>query len=129
MLQQQEPGSRKHDKLCPAGAAHVEPECSSRRACEAASETDTASVSSGREQSPDTYALDADKDSPEVRFSTTVNDSGKPAGYGSSGYAIPGNENGRRLLAYTYQGQYAVRLEGYRASVRGIRRGRVDQLW
>ncbi len=77
----------------------------------AASETDSASTSSGSEHSPDAYALDADKDSPEVRFSSTVPDSGKPAGYGSSGYAIPGNENGRMLLLIHTKGNMLYGLK------------------
>lgn len=79
------------------------------QASETASDADMSSTASARDQSPDSFALDADKDSPEIPFSTV--DTSKQPGFGSSGYAIPGNENGRMLLLIHAKGNMLYALK------------------
>ncbi|EGS17318.1 transferase-like protein [Thermochaetoides thermophila DSM 1495] len=77
---------------------------------ESASEADTASTVTAAEEAPDHYLLDSDKtDSPEQRFALTAED--KAPGFGSSGYAIPGSENGRMCLLIHTKGNllYAMK--------------------
>ncbi|OIW29624.1 glycosyltransferase family 41 protein [Coniochaeta ligniaria NRRL 30616] len=71
--------------------------------------SETSSVTTGRETTPDSFALDADKDSPELTFSAVD----KPAhpGFGSSGYKIPGSENGRMLLLIHAKGNILYGLK------------------
>lgn len=79
---------------------------------DSASETD---ASSFREFSPDPVALDADMDSPEVTFSGMDKAGQAPPGFGSSGYMIPGTENGRMLCLVHAKGNmlYALKdIEG-----------------
>ncbi|KAK4169168.1 glycosyl transferase family 41-domain-containing protein [Cladorrhinum sp. PSN259] len=80
---------------------------------ESASEADTPSTTSlPRESSPlDTFALESDKtESPERRFAKT-NDSINEPGYGSSGYAIAGSENGRMILLIHAKGNMLYALK------------------
>jgi tetratricopeptide (TPR) repeat protein len=76
-----------------------------------ASETSsiTSSMTTGREPTPDTFALDADKDSPESTFSNV--DKPIQPGFGSSGYRIPGSENGRMLLLIHAKGNMLYGLK------------------
>ena len=93
-------------------------------ASETGSEADTASTTTARELSPNSFALDTDRnDSPELRFSSAAR--GKQAhggqghdsqgqqqpGYGSSGYAIPGSENGRMILLIHAKGNMLYALK------------------
>lgn len=75
---------------------------------ETASETDASTIS-GREQTPDSIALDADKDSPELTYSG-LNKVEQP-GFGSSGYKIPGSENGRMVLLIHAKGNMLYSLK------------------
>jgi len=78
---------------------------------ETASEADTASTTTVRDSSPDNFVLDADKtDSPDRSFATTAEGSRQP-GYGSSGYAIPGSENGRMILLIHAKGNLLYALK------------------
>ncbi|KAL2021482.1 hypothetical protein VTK56DRAFT_7115 [Thermocarpiscus australiensis] len=78
---------------------------------ETASETDTTSVTSMGESTPDSFLLDSDMtDSPEKRFASTVEDSQAP-GFGTSGYAIPGSENGRMILLIHAKGNMLYSLK------------------
>ncbi|KAK5660119.1 hypothetical protein OQA88_13588 [Cercophora sp. LCS_1] len=80
------------------------------QASETASETD--STSTARDSSPDTLAFDSDKnDSPELAFASTVVPSNKQPGFGSSGYLIPGNENGRMILLIHAKGNMLYALK------------------
>ncbi|GAB1314100.1 protein O-GlcNAc transferase [Madurella fahalii] len=77
---------------------------------ETASEADTASMTT-IESTPDPFLLDSDRtDSPEQRFASTAEDSKAP-GYGSSGYAIPGSENGRMILLIHAKGNMLYALK------------------
>lgn len=80
------------------------------QASETASEGDTASMTT-IESTPDPFLLDSDRmDSPEQRFASTAEDSKAP-GYGSSGYAIPGSENGRMILLIHAKGNMLYALK------------------
>lgn len=78
---------------------------------DAASETSstTSSEAAGREPTPESLALDADKDSPEIAFSGV--DKPTQPGFGSSGYNIPGSENGRMLLLLHAKGNMLYGLK------------------
>ncbi|KAK4191664.1 glycosyl transferase family 41-domain-containing protein [Podospora australis] len=82
------------------------------QASETASEADAASSTAMREtKSPDSFAFDSDKtDSPEQRFAKANENSSAP-GFGSSGYAIPGNENGRMVLLIHAKGNMLYALK------------------
>ena len=81
------------------------------QAGESASEADTASTTTIPESSPDPFLLDSDRtDSPEQRFASTAED-GKAPGFGSSGYAIPGSENGRMILLIHAKGNMLYSLK------------------
>ena len=78
---------------------------------DAASETSsiTSLMAADREPTPDSFALDADKDSPEITFSGL--DKPPQPGFGSSGYKIPGSENGRMLLLIHAKGNMLYGLK------------------
>ncbi|KAL1883008.1 hypothetical protein VTK73DRAFT_530 [Phialemonium thermophilum] len=76
---------------------------------ETTSISDQSSMCSGEDQSNDALALDADTDSPEISFSKLEN--GEQPGFGSSGYAIPGSENGRMLLLIHAKGNMLYGLK------------------
>jgi tetratricopeptide (TPR) repeat protein len=76
---------------------------------EIASDTDRSSNASVRDQSPEPLSLDKDKDSPKLQ--TSREDGGKQPGFGSSGYAIPGYENGRMLLLVHAMGNMLYTLK------------------
>lgn len=81
------------------------------QASETASEADVASPSTAGESNPDPYILDSDTtDSPERRFASMDEDVKAP-GFGSSGYRIPGSENGRMILLIHAKGnmQYSLK--------------------
>ncbi|KAK3940701.1 putative UDP-N-acetylglucosamine--peptide N-acetylglucosaminyltransferase SEC [Diplogelasinospora grovesii] len=62
--------------------------------------------------SPDEYVLDFDRaDSPEESFAKTATESSTQPGYGSSGYAIPGSENGRMILLIHAKGNMLYGLK------------------
>lgn len=73
-----------------------------------ASEASSATI--GREATPDSFALDADMDSPVLTFSAVDNKPAQP-GFGSSGYNIPGSENGRMLLLIHAKGNMLYGLK------------------
>lgn len=95
------------------GALRIRPQGSLRDHADqdAASETSstTSSEAAGREPTPDPLALDADKDSPEITYSGIE----KPTqpGFGTSGYKIPGSENGRMLLLLHAKGNMLYGLK------------------
>jgi tetratricopeptide (TPR) repeat protein len=63
------------------------------------------------ESTPDSYVLDADSvDSPEQRFASMTEDRKSP-GFGSSGYRIPGSENGRMVLLIHAKGNMLYSLK------------------
>nr|CAC28786.1 related to UDP-N-ACETYLGLUCOSAMINE--PEPTIDE N-ACETYLGLUCOSAMINYLTRANSFERASE [Neurospora crassa] len=75
------------------------------------SETDTTSTATIREPSPDPFLHDGDKtDSPETFFAFTAENSRQP-GFGSSGYAIPGSENGRMISIIHAKGNILYSLK------------------
>ncbi|KAK4242504.1 glycosyltransferase [Achaetomium macrosporum] len=81
------------------------------QASETASEADTASTATFPESSSDTYLLDLEStDSPEQRFASMAEDSKAP-GFGSSGYRIPGSENGRMVLLIHAKGNMLYSLK------------------
>ncbi|KAL2136783.1 hypothetical protein VTI74DRAFT_1435 [Chaetomium olivicolor] len=81
------------------------------QASENASEADTASMVTLAESITDTYVLDSDKtDSPEQRFVSAAEESKVP-GFGSSGYSIPGSENGRMILLIHAKGNMLYSLK------------------
>lgn len=73
-----------------------------------ASETDASSL---RELSPDSVALDADMNSPELTFSAMDRPAQAQPGFGSSGYMIPGSENGRMLCLVHAKGNMLYTLK------------------
>jgi len=78
---------------------------------ETASEADIASPMTLAESNPDSYVLDADStDSPEQRFVSMAEDRKSP-GFGSSGYRIPGSENGRMVLLIHAKGNMLYSLK------------------
>ncbi|KAL2257518.1 hypothetical protein VTK26DRAFT_9529 [Humicola hyalothermophila] len=78
---------------------------------ESASEADTASTSTAAESTPDSFLLESDKtDSPEQRFASAGEDERAP-GFGSSGYSIPGSENGRMILLIHAKGNMLYSLK------------------
>ncbi|KAL0465679.1 glycosyl transferase family 41 domain-containing protein [Neurospora intermedia] len=78
---------------------------------ETGSETDTTSTATIREPSPDPFLHDGDKtDSPETFFAFTAENSRQP-GFGSSGYAIPGSENGRMISIIHTKGNILYSLK------------------
>lgn len=82
-------------------------------ASESASEADTPSTTTlHRDSSPlDAFVLESDKtDSPEQRFSKPDNGVNAP-GYGTSGYAIAGSENGRMILLIHAKGNMLYSLK------------------
>ncbi|KAK4228239.1 glycosyl transferase family 41-domain-containing protein [Podospora fimiseda] len=85
------------------------------QASESASEADTPSTTLSllREPSPlETFALESDKtDSPERRFAKVDSESAKAPGFGSSGYAIAGSENGRMILLIHAKGNMLYALK------------------
>lgn len=81
------------------------------QASETASEADLASPMTLAESTPDPYVLDADStDSPEQRFASMAEDRKSP-GFGSSGYRIPGSENGRMVLLIHAKGNMLYSLK------------------
>ncbi|KAK4156314.1 glycosyltransferase [Chaetomidium leptoderma] len=82
------------------------------QASETASEVDIASPPlTFAESTPDRYVLDAENaDSPEQRFTSPAEDSKAP-GFGSSGYRIPGSENGRMVLLIHAKGNMLYSLK------------------
>lgn len=80
------------------------------QASETASETDMSSTASAADHASDSFALDTDKDSPEIPFSSLDTGNSQP-GFGSSGYAIPGSENGRMLLLIHAKGNMLYALK------------------
>jgi tetratricopeptide (TPR) repeat protein len=81
------------------------------QASETASEVDTASPMTLAESIPDSYVLDSENtDSPELRFASTTDDTKAP-GFGSSGYRIPGSENGRMVLLVHAKGNMLYTLK------------------
>jgi tetratricopeptide (TPR) repeat protein len=81
------------------------------QASETASEADLASPMTLAESTPDSYVLDADSvDSPEQRFASMTEDRKSP-GFGSSGYRIPGSENGRMVLLIHAKGNMLYSLK------------------
>ncbi|KAK3947983.1 glycosyl transferase family 41-domain-containing protein [Pseudoneurospora amorphoporcata] len=81
------------------------------QASETGSEADTASTATVRDSSPDPFLLDGDKtDSPETFFAVTAENSRQP-GFGSSGYAIPGSENGRMISIIHAKGNILYSLK------------------
>ncbi|KAJ4306320.1 hypothetical protein N0V88_001120 [Collariella sp. IMI 366227] len=81
------------------------------QASETASEADTASTVTLAESSSDAYVLDSDKtDSPEQRFVSATEESDAP-GFGSSGYSLPGSENGRMILLIHAKGNILYSLK------------------
>lgn len=81
------------------------------QASETASEADLASPMTLAESTPDSYVLDADStDSPEQRFASMTEDRKSP-GFGSSGYRIPGTENGRMVLLIHAKGNMLYSLK------------------
>ncbi|KAK4033322.1 glycosyltransferase [Parachaetomium inaequale] len=87
-----------------------ESDTSRDQASETASEADIASPMTLAESSPDSYVLDADTDSPEQRFASMAEDRKSP-GFGSSGYRIPGSENGRMVLLIHAKGNMLYSLK------------------
>lgn len=81
------------------------------QASETSSEADTASTVTMAELSPSTFALDSDRtDSPDQQFASSAGESKAP-GFGSSGYAIPGSENGRMILLIHAKGNMLYSLK------------------
>lgn len=81
------------------------------QAAESSSEADTASTTTAAESMPDSYLFESDRtDSPEQRFASTSED-GKAPGFGSSGYNIPGSENGRMILLIHAKGNMLYSLK------------------
>lgn len=81
------------------------------QASETASEADVASPTTLAKSSPDSYVLDAEStDSPELHFSRVAEDTASP-GFGSSGYRIPGSENGRMILLIHAKGNMLYSLK------------------
>ncbi|KAL2145521.1 hypothetical protein VTI28DRAFT_6913 [Corynascus sepedonium] len=81
------------------------------QASESASEADIASPMTLAESNPDSYILDIDgTDSPEQRFAAMAEDRKSP-GFGSSGYRIPGSENGRMVLLIHAKGNMLYSLK------------------
>lgn len=92
-------------------------------ASETGSDADTASTATARELSPNSFALETDlNDSPELRFSSAAHskqaygdqghgNQGQQPGFGSSGYAIPGSENGRMILLIHAKGNMLYALK------------------
>jgi len=81
------------------------------QASETASEADVASPLTLAESTPDSYVLDLEStDSPEQRFSSMAEDANAP-GFGSSGYRIPGSENGRMILLIHAKGNMLYSLK------------------
>jgi tetratricopeptide (TPR) repeat protein len=81
------------------------------QASETASEADIASPMTAAESNPDSYVLDSETtDSPEQRFASTADDTKAP-GFGSSGYRIPGSENGRMILLIHAKGNMLYSLK------------------
>ncbi|KAG7288784.1 hypothetical protein NEMBOFW57_005142 [Staphylotrichum longicolle] len=81
------------------------------QASETASEADVASPLTLAESTTDSYVLDAEStDSPEQRFSSMAEDVNAP-GFGSSGYRIPGSENGRMILLIHAKGNMLYSLK------------------
>ncbi|KAK3299219.1 glycosyltransferase family 41 protein [Chaetomium fimeti] len=81
------------------------------QASETASEADLASPMTLAESTPDPYVLDAEStDSPEQRFASMDEDRKSP-GFGSSGYRIPGSENGRMVLLIHAKGNMLYSLK------------------
>ncbi|KAK4645552.1 hypothetical protein QC761_202500 [Podospora bellae-mahoneyi] len=78
---------------------------------ETASEADTASTATMRELSPDNFVLDdLNNDSPTQHFARPADNSHVP-GFGSSGYAIAGTENGRMILLIHAKGNMLYSLK------------------
>ncbi|KAB5563260.1 glycosyl transferase family 41-domain-containing protein [Coniochaeta sp. 2T2.1] len=71
--------------------------------------SEASSSTQGRDPSPASFALEADKDSPELSLAGVE----KPTqpGFGSSGYKIPGSENGRMLLLIHAKGNMLYGLK------------------
>ncbi|KAK1756904.1 family 41 putative glycosyltransferase [Echria macrotheca] len=81
------------------------------RNSETASEADTASTTTARESSIEPFSLDTDRvDSPETAFANASSNNKQP-GFGSSGYAIPGSENGRMILLIHAKGNMLYSLK------------------
>ncbi|KAK4147103.1 glycosyltransferase [Dichotomopilus funicola] len=81
------------------------------QASETASEADIASPMTLAESTADTYVLDIDNiDSPEQRFAMATEDRKAP-GFGSSGYRIPGSENGRMVQLIHAKGNMLYNLK------------------
>ncbi|KAK4127905.1 glycosyltransferase family 41 protein [Parathielavia appendiculata] len=81
------------------------------QASETASEADISSPMTAAESDPDLYVLDSETtDSPEQRFASTAEDTKAP-GFGSSGYRIPGSENGRMILLIHAKGNMLYSLK------------------
>ncbi|KAL1840354.1 hypothetical protein VTJ49DRAFT_527 [Mycothermus thermophilus] len=83
------------------------------QASETASEVDVASPMTLTESIPDSYVFDTEgPDSPEKRFaSASAADDSKAPGFGSSGYRIPGSENGRMILLIHAKGNMLYTLK------------------
>jgi tetratricopeptide (TPR) repeat protein len=81
------------------------------QASETASEADVTSPATLAESSPDSFVLDSEvTDSPDQRFSAMTEDVTSP-GFGSSGYRIPGSENGRMILLIHCKGNMLYSLK------------------
>ncbi|KAL2191004.1 glycosyltransferase family 41 protein [Thermothelomyces heterothallicus CBS 203.75] len=88
-----------------------ESDISRDQASETAGEAEIASPVTLAESDPDSYVLDADSiDSPEQRFVAMTEDRKLP-GFGSSGYRIPGSENGRMVLLIHAKGNMLYSLK------------------
>ncbi|SPQ21962.1 c7841859-b9a5-4aac-8d56-88f3992f8dec [Thermothielavioides terrestris] len=84
-------------------------------ASETASDADSSSTTtladSNLDSNPDSYVLDSEaSDSPDRRFASMVENSKAP-GFGSSGYRIPGSENGRMMLLIHAKGNILYSLK------------------
>ena len=79
------------------------------QASESASEARKASTGSIGDMGFGSFGLATDKGSPAISISSI--DSDKQPGFGSSGYAIPGNENGRMLLLIHAKGNMLYALK------------------
>lgn len=87
------------------------PEAAQDQPGESASEAETASTMTVAGSSPDAFVLDSDKPaSPEQRFASAAEDTKAP-GFGSSGYAIPGSDNGRMILLIHAKGNMLYALK------------------
>ncbi|KAK3378322.1 glycosyl transferase family 41-domain-containing protein [Podospora didyma] len=84
----------------------------SETASETSSTTTTTTTTPTGLSTPDSFALDSDKtDSPDRSFAASIEGSSKQPGFGSSGYEIPGSENGRMILLIHAKGNMLYALK------------------